>query len=641
MCGIAGFLDSRRLVPDADRQIEMMLATLAHRGPDGQGQFVDRESSAVLGHVRLAINDLSSAGNQPLVSPDGKHILVVAGEIYGFRQVRTLLTAQGEKFTSKSDSELVLALYRRHGLDFVNHLRGEFAIALFDRENDRLILARDRFGVRPLYYYCYANHRLVAWASEVKALLSHPAVPRQLCRRAAVNQLVQVMVPGTSAFERIVAVPPGCLVVVDRDRHGLTLRRRQYWDLNFTHADDADHADPAEHVEAVREAVVDALAVRAEADVPIGVYLSGGMDSGALLGLVNSVMQTSPRAFTLAFEDSAYDESSIARQVAAELGVDVSTRSITDDDLYGENYVRAVWHSERTFYNTLGIAKMHLSAFVRSHGIRAVISGEGADELFAGYPAFAIDHAAESGALAAAGETDALLVGAIVPATPRSHPAFERICGFTPAWVQPWISTWERVRPLLDDGLTSELGDYDPLESVAESLDVSRIEGRRLLDIAQYSWIKTMLDGQILSWGGDRVDMANAVESRPVLLDHRVAEVAARVPPEYRIRNGREKWVLREAVRHILPHVLYQRRKFAFMAPPAHRSPARVDRLTRLAERYLSSKRIEEVGICDPGRTRDFLNSALFVRDAATANEIDKVYNHLLGLHIVHDLFVR
>ncbi|MGH3773530.1 MAG: asparagine synthase (glutamine-hydrolyzing) [Pseudonocardiaceae bacterium] len=639
MCGIAGFLDSKRLVPDADRQIGMMLATLAHRGPDSHGQCVDRESSAVLGHVRLAINDLSPTGNQPLVSPNGRHVLVVAGEVYGFRQARTLLTAQGEKFTSKSDSELILALYRRHGLDFVDHLRGEFAISLFDRESNRLILARDRFGVRPLYYY--ADQRLVVWASEVKALLSHPAVPRQLCRRAAVHQLLQVMVPGTSAFERILAVPPGCLVVVDRDRHGLTLSRRTYWDLDFAHADNAGHADPAEHVEAVREAVVDALAVRTEADVPVGVYLSGGMDSGALLSLANSVMQTSPRAFTLAFEDPAYDESPIARQVAAELGIDLSTRSITDDDLYGENYVRAVWHSERTFYNTLGIAKMHLSAFARSHGIRAVISGEGADELFAGYPAFAIDHAAESGTPAAAREADALFVGAIVPATPRRHPAFERICGFTPAWVQPWISTWERVRPLLDDGLTNELGDYDPLESVAESLDVSRIQGRRRLDIAQYSWIKTMLDGQILSWGGDRVDMANAVESRPGFLDHRVAEVAATVPPDYRIRNGREKWVLREAMRHVLPDVLYQRRKFAFMAPPAHRSPARADRLTQLAEQYLSPQRIDEVGICDPGRTRDFLDSALSVRDTATANEIDKVYNHLLGLHIVHDLFVR
>jgi len=352
-------------------------------------------------------------------------------------------------------------------------------------------------------------------------------------------------------------------------------------------------------------------------------------------------MQSSPRAFTLAFEDPAYDESPIARQVAAEFGVNLSTRSITDDDLDEENYVRAVWHSERTFYNTLGIAKMHLSAFVRSHAIRAVISGEGADELFAGYPAFAIDHAAESGALVAAEEVDALFLGAILPITPRHHPAFERVCGFTPAWLQPWISTWERTRPLLDDGLTRDLGDYDPLETVAESLDVSRIEGRRRLDIAQYTWIKTMLDGQILSWGGDRVDMANAVESRPVFLDHRVAEVAATVPPDYRIRHGREKWVLREAVRHFLPEVLYRRRKFAFMAPPAHRSPARADRLTRLAEQYLSPQRIEEVGICDPSRTRDFLASALSTRDTATANEIDKVCNHLLSLHIVHNLFIR
>ncbi len=615
-----------------------MLATLGHRGPDGHGQLVDTESAAVLGHVRLAINDLSPTGDQPLVSPDGRHVLVVAGEIYGFRQARTLLTAQGERFTSKSDSELILALYRRHGLDFVHHLRGEFAIALFDRERNRLILARDRFGVRPLYYHC--DGRLVAWASEAKALLAHPAVPKRLNRRAAVNQLMQVMVPGTSAFDGISAVRPGHMVVIDRERGALTVKTHKYWDLDFAYGEDAVRTDPQEYVEAVRAAVVDALAVRAEADVPVGVYLSGGMDSGALLGLANSVMQTGPRAFTLAFEDPAYDESAIARQVAAEAGVELSTRTITDEDLYEDNYVRAVWHSERTFYNTLGIAKMHLSAFVQSHGIRAVISGEGADELFAGYPAFRIDHAAESGTDPTMGRTDALFVGAIVPETPRSHPAFERICGFTPAWIQPWISTWERVRPLLDDGLVKELDGYDPLESVADALDASRIEGRRRLDVAQYTWIKTMLDGQILSWGGDRVDMANAVESRPVLLDHHVAELAATIPPEFRIRDDREKWVLREAMRHVLPDVLYQRRKFPFMAPPAHRSAARSDRLTRLADRYLSTKRIEQAGICDPARTRDFLESASSVRDTAAANEIDKVCNHLLGLHIIHDLFV-
>jgi asparagine synthase (glutamine-hydrolysing) len=213
--------------------------------------------------------------------------------------------------------------------------------------------------------------------------------------------------------------------------------------------------------------------------------------------------------------------------------------------------------------------------------------------------------------------------------------------GFTPGWVQPWVNTWHRVRPLLADGLLRDLGDYDPLEAVAQSLDASRLEGRARLDKAQYSWMKTMLDGQILSWGGDRMDMAHGVESRPVFLDHRVAETAVTIPPDSRIRNGTEKWVLREALRHAMPEFLYTRRKFAFMAPPAHRSADRAQRLSRLIDTYLTPARLAEVGICDPDRTRQFLDALPAAEDRATANENDKVCNHLLSLHILHDQFIR
>jgi asparagine synthase (glutamine-hydrolysing) len=262
-----------------------------------------------------------------------------------------------------------------------------------------------------------------------------------------------------------------------------------------------------------------------------------------------------------------------------------------------------------------------------------VLSGEGADELFAGYPAFALDHASPN-----VNPADELFVGAILAAQPQSHPAFERTMGFTPGWVQPWVSAWRQVKPLLADGLLDDLGGYDPLEAVAQSIDPGQLEHRGRLDRAQYSWIKTMLDGQILSWGGDRMDMAHAIETRPVLLDHRVAETAVRVPPQLRIREGTEKWVLREALRYAMPDFLYRKRKFAFMAPPAHRSASQSARLSRLTSKYLSRKRIADAGICSPERTQRFLENV--PSDAAAANEHDKIHNHLLGLHILHDQFV-
>ncbi|MFF0452877.1 asparagine synthase (glutamine-hydrolyzing) [Nocardia africana] len=632
MCGIAGFLTRDRLGTDASRVLDRMLAKIAHRGPDGPGAVIEPTAGLAIGHVRLAINDQRSTAAQPLLSSDGMIIATVAGEFYGFRRLRAELTARGERFATKSDSELVIALYRRYGTDFVEHLRGEFAIALVDVHRGRLVLARDRFGVRPLFYH--AGAAVFGWASEAKALLAHPAIPRRLDRAAAVNQLAQVMVPGTTAFESVDAVRPGHVVTVDRDAGGFQIRSRQYWDLEFPAEGGWDEGDTEAHVDAVRRAVIDAVEVRLDADVTVGQYLSGGMDSGALLGVASALSQRPLTALTIGFEDTAYDESAVANAVADHHGVDVAVRRVTDTELYGEAFVQAVWHSERTFYNTLGIAKMHLARTARERGLRAVLSGEGADELFTGYPAFALDHAG-----GATDPADALVVGATLPMRPQRHPAFENRLGFTPGWVQPWVSTWNTVRPLLANGLLADLGGYEPLEAVVQKLDPARLQGRGRLDQAQYSWIKTMLEGQILNWGGDRVDMAHAIECRPVLLDHHVAEIAVRIPPSLRIRDGVEKWVLREALRHAMPEFLYRRRKFAFMAPPAHRSPDRSSLLSRLDGKYLTRDRIAEVGICDADRTIRFLTE--IPPDPAQANEHDKIHNHLLGLHILHDLFTR
>jgi asparagine synthase (glutamine-hydrolysing) len=632
MSGITGFWTLQRLAPDAPDIVDRMTNAIRHRGPDGAHAAVRPDAGLAMGHVRLAINDLSPAGNQPLSTTDGDVVATVAGGIYGFQRMRAELTARGEDFHTKSDSELVLALYRRYGLDFVEHLRGEYAIALVDLSRDRLVLVRDRFGVRPLFFYPGAD--VFGWASEAKALLEHPAVPRRLSRTAAVNQLVQVMVPGSTAFEGIEMVHPGHMVVVDRSGDRFRMHPHRYWDLDFPHEGHWDDLEPTEHVDAVRSAITDAVALRTQADVPVGQYLSGGMDSGAILGMLTAVTQTPPQAFTIGFENPVYDESDIAAKVAEYNGAQLEVCRIGTDQLYDDNYVRAVWHSERAFYNTLGIAKMLASQATHAAGFRAMLSGEGADELFGGYPAFALDDTAAQVDPA----DQEVFVGATLAAEPQRHAGFDRVIGFTPAWVQPWVSVWRQVKPLLADGLVDELGGYDPLEAVAESLDPGKLEHRGRLDRAQYSWVKTMLDSQILSWGGDRVDMAHAVETRPPMLDHRVAETAVRVPPGLRIRDGTEKWVLREALRYAMPDFLYRKHKFGFMAPPAHRGSTQAGRLSGLTAKYLSRDKIAEAGICSPQRIQRFL--AEVPSDNAAANEHDKIHNHLLCLHIMHDLFV-
>src|SRR5690606_29358949 len=206
-------------------------------------------------------------------------------------------------------------------------------------------------------------------------------------------------------------------------------------------------------------------------------------------------------------------------------------------------------------------------------------------------------------------KTNSLFSGAILSEQTVSHPVMDEICGFTPSWIQPWMQTLELARPLLHDDVGDVLNTYDPITAIATSFDIRQLNGRHVLDKAQYTWIKTMLECQILNWGGDRVDMANGMESRPAFLDHRVAEAARLIPPRYRIHGTTEKWVLREAMRHILPDVLYHRQKMAFMAPPAHTQSHTRLALQALIDRYMNLEQVRTVGLFDPGRISTFLEA--------------------------------
>lgn len=649
MCGIAGYWKPKGLEDLAQSNLLRMMEVQSHRGPDGVGDWLDRERGVAFGHTRLTIIDLIS-GAQPLRSRDGKYALVVNGEFYDYKRIRSELMTEGAKFSTKSDSEIALHLYERHGLDMMSMLRGEFAFALYDFERDQLVLVRDRFGIRPMFYHltesaCY-------FGSEVKVLLQHPDVPKKLDRKAALNQLMHTMVPGTSAFEGIHALEPGHMLILKQRDGRLKVTKQRYWDLEFPEKDQRDLSPSADHhIQAVREKLVEAVVHRLEADVPVGCYLSGGIDSCCILGMASGAMQSPVKAFTISFDSDAYDESPIAREMAASVGADQDIIHLQADDLYGENFIRTVWHAERTFYNTLGVAKWCMSRHVRDAGYKSVITGEGSDELFGGYPAFRRDMFLHGIAeepddvkrelQAALEKSNALVKGAILAENSREHAAFEELCGFTPSWIQPWLDTLDLARPLLVDSVLEELADYDPVAAIASTLDPAMIRNRHPLDIAQYTWSKTMLEGQILNWGGDRVDMANSMESRPAFLDHHVAETAVQVPPNLRIRGNIEKWVLREAVRGVLPEVLYRREKFAFMAPPAHTDEKKKARVASLIETYLNPAEVAEAGVLDPARVTAFVDGYRSDRDPVSLTRKDALLNHLLCLQILHAHLIR
>ena len=549
MCGIAGLWTPGAFDERNADYAKAMADKMYHRGPDGSGFHVDAESGLSLVHTRLSIIGLDS-GDQPIFGREsdgtGQYVLTANGEFYDFKRLRGLLKTDGFDFNTRSDSEIAIKLFEKHGLDFVEHLRGEFAFALFDKDKQQLVLVRDRFGIRPLFYH--VGEKGIYWGSEIKAMMAHPDVPRDMCPKAQLHQMMQVMVPGMTLFEGIHALKPGhMLVVTKKDGGGVDVEERRYWDAEFPLDGQHDDLSDEQHIENVRAALVESIALRLEADVPVACYLSGGIDSCSIIGMAAAIQQSPVKAFTISFDDARYDEAAIATEMAEKAGADQDILNVKAADLYGENFEQAVYYSERTFYNTLGVAKMLMSKHVRDVGYKVVITGEGSDELFGGYAQFKADYFLHDPDLAASGageemkKRNAIFSGSVLAETQISHPAFEEVMGFTPSWIQPWMLVLERVKPLLSDEFKEKLGDYDPVAAIAHSLDKSMLDGRHVLDKVQYSWIKTMLEGQILNWGGDRVDMANSLESRPAFLDHHV-ELAEQIRREAHTEAGKAGW---------------------------------------------------------------------------------------------------
>ncbi|MBW9270946.1 MAG: asparagine synthase (glutamine-hydrolyzing) [Candidatus Thiodiazotropha sp. (ex. Lucinisca nassula)] len=649
MCGIAGFIYADRDRPVDPETLVAMAAIQYHRGPDGFG--VRRMPGVGFSHARLSIVDLDeSRGRQPFESADGRLMLTKNGELYDYQRIRADLTARGDRFQTKSDSEMIMHLYPRLGLEgMLPHLRGEFAFALYDKPADRLMLVRDRFGIKPLYW-AEADGVLV-FGSELKVLFAHPEVQRKFDPAGVYHQLMQTIVPGSTAFENIHQVPPGHQLVVERKDGRLHITQQKYWDMPFPEeADRPSEYDEDEWIEVVRAKLLEAVQLRLEADVPVGCYLSGGIDSCSILGLAAAARQSPVKAFTIGFDNKDYDESPIAREMAESTGADQDLMMLDASHLY-DNFVETLWHTERTIYNTLGVAKLLMSRHVQSVNYKVVLTGEGSDELFGGYPAFrrdmflhgldhlSVEERAEWEKLLA--EQNKLFKGAMLAEDEIRHKALEEKVGFTPSCLQPWLASAARVPELLSADLNAQLTDYDPGRAISDQLDGESLTGRHPLDKAQYVWIKTMLEGQILTWGGDRVDMANSMEARPAFLDHHLAEMAAQLPPSLRIKGKTEKYVLREAMKGLLPEVLYKREKFAFMAPPAHTDPKKWAAMRGLADEYLNPSAIANAGLLSTEGVK-----ALFdLHDdkqltAATQNKLDAIINHMLGVQVLHRHFV-
>lgn len=622
MCGVVA-VHQRRPDLRSDR-IVAALDTIKHRGPDATHWWISADGRVALGHVRLSIIGLDN-GDQPLANEAGDVHCVVNGELYGYQAIRARLRAEGVRFATDSDSEIALRLYEKLGGDFVHQLRGEFAVVLSDQRRRCLIAVRDRFGIKPLFYAVHEGD--VYLASEIKALFAL-GVPARWDHDGFGAEVHGTRTADRTLFAGVYAVPPGAALIARDGR----VEIRPYWDTVYpTRAELAtDPRTEREVVEGFRAVLDDAVGERMIADVEVASYLSGGIDSCAVLGLAQRRTSRPIRAFTIAFDDPLYNEERLAERTADWLGCTFVPVPVSQDDL-ADSFDESVWHAETMIINGHGIAKYLLSRAVREAGIKVVFTGEGADEIMGGYPPFRRDmllHNTENdpvelekllAELAASTHSSRGLLSAVGESAPGLEVLDTRL-GWVPSALLTWSALAAKMYPLLADDFRSVGMRANPYTELLDALDVhGRLTGRDPVNQGLYVWTRTHLATYVLTFLADRMEMAHSVEGRVPFLDHHVAEYAARLPVHFKIRGLREKHVLREAVADCVLPEIRERHKHPFMTPPARDSG---DPLAVYCQDLLRSSIVKDQPFFDPVRVRGLMDQvAQMEPDARAAYE--------------------
>jgi asparagine synthase (glutamine-hydrolysing) len=562
MCGIAGFTHFSGNMGDKNT-LKKMGDSIYHRGPDAGGEYLDEHVG--LAHRRLAIIDLSDAGIQPMTSYDGKYIIVFNGEIYNFQALRAELSAAGYPFKTHTDTEVILALYATEGKNLLNKINGMFAFALWDTTTQKLMIARDRMGKKPLYYL--QTDTQFAFASEIKAILTLPNVPRDIRLDAVYDFFAYQYVPDPkSIFTHIHKLPPGHYMTVDAKGIEIT----QYWDVSFKHTSTASEV---ELTEKLRELATHCTKQRMVSDVPLGAFLSGGVDSSGVVAMMANNSDTPVKTCTIGFDDEKYNETEFAKEVADKYHTE--HHEFTVHQNVADNLEKIVGYFDEPFADPSLVPTFFVSELARQQ-VTVAIAGDGGDEVFAGYEKYTTDATENS-------------LRNKFPKVLRKH-LFPKLANFLAG---SNANIWRKAKSLLtslsqepamgfyttnsqiDDRqwqklakqeVKEKLGDYHPSKITIDAYEKS--DGPDHLAKILYTDMKTYLPGGILV-KVDRMSMANSLEVRAPLLDREVVEFAATLPSELKFKNGEKKHILKEAFKPMLPDGILYRKKMGFSVPLA------------------------------------------------------------------------
>jgi len=650
MCGIAGIVNLDGAPVDAAR-LYAMARTIEHRGPDGSGVWAS--GAAGLAHRRLSVID-SVGGGQPMSLAGDGLTITFNGEIFNYIELRQELAANGHQFRTRSDTEVILHLYQEYGPECVNRMNGQWAFAIWDERRQRLFMSRDRLGVLPLFHTMAAGAFL--FGSEVKALLTHPEAARSIDLEG-LRQTFTYWFPlaPRTVFKDIFELPPAHSMILEGGR----LRIYRYWQLDYSVGlDAADGRSEQSYVDELCHLLLDSTKIRLRSDVPVGAYLSGGLDSSVTSALARRFVGNSLCTFSVAFEDPALDESSYQAEVAARLGSRHATIDCSADDI-AEVFPEVIRHTERPVLRTAAAPLFLLSKLVHDSGFRVVLTGEGSDEFLGGYDIFKEAKIRAFWGAQIDSRYRSQLLKRLYPYLPglQSQPlaylrAFFHVSRETladpyfshiPRWALT-VRSQALFAPEVREAVRMSVAYSDVGELLPEGF-----AGWPVFSRAQYLESVFLLPGYLLASQGDRVSMAHSVEARYPFLDHRLAEFSTRVPARLKMKVLNEKYLLKRAFGHMVPDSVRTRPKQPYRAPDAVSffDPDSGQARRNYVEETLSPESIRAGGIFDvgavqkltakakSGRASDFVSNAALVGVLSTqlviqqfiSNRSDEVYD--------------